>query len=281
MASFRNAVLVIGFFAVIIWVVIGDLWSPEGKLVRRFDQLAFDADLNSSVAGKIIWKWNGPVTIRVHGGGALEESLVRGFTYVLRRLSGLDMNVTSPGKWGENINVYFAEKSQWPEIIRRHYGTLSRDEHANYTCVAFPDGYGGTLLRGYILIPSTLPSDDLLGCVVHEMTHLLGLIGHSRSPSPSVLSKSLGNVDFALRDKILIRALYDRRIRPGMDREKALVVVRKIFTKLLAAHEKHGMGGWVYPDDKKWAPGEKRKTVMPFLDSLEEKERKELLKKLK
>ena len=76
--------------------------------------------------------------------------------------------------------------------------------------------------------------DYALDSIAHEFVHVMGMHGHGGSRFDSILT---GPPVLTTNDLILIRTLYDPRIRAGMSRDNAMVIVPELIAELLAALE--------------------------------------------
>ncbi|MEE9291118.1 MAG: DUF2927 domain-containing protein, partial [Alphaproteobacteria bacterium] len=64
---------------------------------------------------------------------------------------------------------------------------------------------------------------------------------------PSI-SSSLGTqTELSLNDKIILRALYDQRITPGMARAQAMEIAREVIAELVAAVKQKGEDALTHP----------------------------------
>ena len=77
-------------------------------------------------------------------------------------------------------------------------------------------------------------------CILEEISQALGLPMDTELIRPSILSNQDLPQPMSINDKILVRALYDRRIRPGMPRDKALDVAKSIIPELIAGVQHEG-----------------------------------------
>ena len=85
-------------------------------------------------------------------------------------------------------------------------------------------------------------------CVLEEIVQSLGLIGDTFQEFDSLFVEVRRvRLDFPLNDKILLRTLYDPRLRDGMPREQVMARVRQIIPELLAAYEAEGVEGLYQP----------------------------------
>ena len=103
-------------------------------------------------------------------------------------------------------------------------------------------------IRGYIYRgEATLRRNNVNYCGQHELMHVLGFGGHFWKTDPSVLYVHRDTNDLSLNDKLLMRTLYDDRIKPDMDRTRVMAVAQKIVTELVADVEKHGERSLYHP----------------------------------
>jgi hypothetical protein len=79
-----------------------------------------------------------------------------------------------------------------------------------------------------------LESSTAKRCFIEEITQSLGLYADSELVVPSIFSNLQLGLDYLpLNDKILIRTLYDPRIKPGMSREATMEIARELIPKLV------------------------------------------------
>jgi hypothetical protein len=79
------------------------------------------------------------------------------------------------------------------------------------------------------------------GCVIEEFTQSLGLYADSEIIETSVMNEKVRFTDFLpLNDKIMVRTLYDARLKPGMTRAEAMPIVRQIIPELVTAVKERG-----------------------------------------
>jgi len=56
-----------------------------------------------------------------------------------------------------------------------------------------------------------------------------------------MMNEKVQFIDFLpLNDKIMVRTLYDARLKPGMTRAEAMPIVRQIIPELVTAVKEHG-----------------------------------------
>jgi hypothetical protein len=215
-------------------------------LVRDFERVAL-YDEYVDVGGKFVHseapaslrRWQRPVRVAVMTGGsaspedaARDRANVAAYTHRLARLTGTDMALG--GGADVNFLVLFmtsGERVAFADQVRAHYPDFApavvaalRDTPLDTFCTAYafsepddPSTYSAVI----VLIRAEHPPLTRLSCVHEEMAQAMGLPNDSPDARPSLFNDSL---EFALlteHDAILLRMLYDPRLRPGMTSEEA------------------------------------------------------------
>ncbi|SCX95911.1 DUF2927 domain-containing protein [Paracoccus tibetensis] len=103
------------------------------------------------------------------------------------------------------------------------------------TVFAYSEGANPVYARAVAVIRAELPRLLRNSCIHEELAQGMGLANDSPAARPSIFND---DEEFALltrHDELLLRILYDRRLRPGMSEAEALPIVRRIAAELLAA----------------------------------------------
>lgn len=240
--------------------------APYGvpELVRDFERVALFneyTDVNGqfvhSESSSILRRWNVPIRVAAMTSpstpkeSARDRGNVAAFTQRLARLTGTDMKMADDAS--VNFLVLFmnsSEREAFADQIRRRYPTFApavmnalRDTPLDTFCTtyAFADPENPGLYSSVlILIRAEHPPLTRLSCVHEEMAQAMGLPNDSPVARPSLFSDSL---EFALltdHDEILLRMLYDPRLRPGMTAEEAAPLLPDIARDAIAAEQRDG-----------------------------------------
>ena len=222
-------------------------------LVRDFERIAL-YDEYADVGGRfvraespaLLRRWDRPVRVAVMTGtsaspedAARDRANVAAFTRRLAQLTGLDM---TPGEGADvNFLVLFMTSNErtafadqvsdyYPDFAPAVMGAL-RDTPLDTFCTAYafsdpgqPSVYSAVI----ILIRAEHPPLTRLSCVHEEMAQAMGLPNDSPEARPSLFNDDL---EFALlteHDAILLRMLYDPRLRPGMTASEARPLLPQI-----------------------------------------------------
>jgi hypothetical protein len=232
-------------------------------LVRDFERIALHdeyIDLGGrfihAEAPALLRRWDKPVRVSVMTGAsappedaARDRANVAAFTSRLGRLTGLDMALSQ----GSDVNflVLFMsspERTAFADQVRALYPEFApavmsalRDTPLDTFCTAYafseptkPSIYSAVI----VLIRAEHPPLTRLSCVHEEMAQAMGLPNDSPEARPSLFNDDL---EFALlteHDAILLRMLYDPRLRPGMTAAEARPLLPAIARDAQAAQLK-------------------------------------------
>lgn len=213
----------------------------NADLVRDFDRIALHDEyvdqggrFMHTEAPALLRRWDKPVRVAVMTGSstsredaARDRANVAAFTRRLAHLTGLDMDLGQ----GSDVNflVLFmssAERTAFADQVRGLYPDFApavmsalHDTPLDTFCTAYafsdpnrPSIYAAVI----VLIRAEHPPLTRLSCVHEEMAQAMGLPNDSPEARPSLFNDDL---EFALlteHDAVLLRMLYDPRLRPGM-----------------------------------------------------------------
>lgn len=213
----------------------------DADLIRDFERIALH-DEYVDQGGRFVHsetpaqlrRWTKPVRVAVMSSpssppedAARDRANVAAFTSRLAHLTGHDMAMAQ----GTDVNFLMlfmssAERSAFADQVAALYPNFApavmralRNPPMDIFCVTYgfadqavPSTYSVVI----VLIPSEHPAFTRLSCVQEEMAQAMGLPNDSAEARPSLFNDSK---EFALlteHDAILLRMLYDPRLRPGM-----------------------------------------------------------------
>lgn len=217
--------------------------SLDGRFVRR-------------ETPALLRRWEQPVRVGVVIGPSVppstaqtDRATVAAFTARLAGLTGLDMRMTT----GPDANFLVmilstAEQSvaaeataqQFPDFEPAVLGALGGTPIDTFcTAYAFaqpnnPSSYAAVM----VLIRAEHPALTRASCVQEEMAQAMGLPNDYAAARPSLFNDSLEFAFLTEHDEILLRMLYDRRLKPGMTAAEARPLLPDIARDAIAAQEK-------------------------------------------
>lgn len=222
------------------------------EIVRGFDKVAFGLE-EGEWARPGITKWRRPILIAVGGEGF--EPYLDFIQAKTEELSWVTRHEIRQVPYAEANTLMVFTRSVVDDVATRHrqlFGQLFDQDPARIdakaaalrasrtlcyfgSAVGAQDANGG----GYeiefarIFISTNIPREHLLHCVLEEMAQMMGLFNDSVSLRQSIFNDQ-NNFQVALpeHDMMLLRVLYDHRIRPGMTRDQALPIARQILEEV-------------------------------------------------
>ena len=209
-----------------------DSLASEEDLFRIFARLGagFGKDDN---ANAWVRKWVSPVRVSlVNARSPDDEQLVRAAFEKLLPLTGIPHEY--PAKTGRtNFVVHFVKHADLKQEIDKRVGNSEQFKALpkGTLCFALPRGRNNI---GYadIFVANDISDRIREICVLHEMLHAFGLIGHHQLFGPSILfHKDISQQQFSLNDRILLRTLYDPSISAGMPRKEALLAAKTLIAR--------------------------------------------------
>lgn len=207
---------------------------PQERIVRFFDDLVFGEDYAlDRPAPDTIWKWSGPIRVSILTTGrhrAIAEAQFRRFA----GMTGVSVEILELPERSANLEISFVEDKDFL-VNREHVPCYARVGQSN-----------GAIDRVRIVI-SEKDESLIEVCVVHELMHAFGFPNHSGAIS-SVMSPLHGEKQLTSWDELVLRALYDARLQPGMVREVAMPIARDVIRDAMSgpavARAETNLVGW-------------------------------------
>ena len=211
-------------------------------LMRNFMQIALHNEYGVSNGRFVarqsethLRRWEGPVRVgSISGTGTLPEDAqqnateVDKFTRRLATITGLDMERANPE--AANMLILFLnaqEQIEFAETLPARYPGISlavvdafRDSPRNIFCAAFAftaAGRKGVYENALILVKSEHSNFMRKSCVHEEMAQAMGLTNDSPDARPSIFNDDEEFAFLTRHDEILLRMLYDPRLKAGME----------------------------------------------------------------
>ncbi len=195
-------------------------------------------------------RWNKPIRISILFDERIPKATrekdrknVAAYAQRLSRLTGVPMRITDKNP---NFHIMFLyrdrQRAIGPELQRRipGIGSIVVNEIQNMPrstyCVAYafaePDN-GSAYDSALIIIRAEHPDLMRLSCIHEEMAQAMGLANDSPEARPSIFND---DEEFALltrHDELLLRMLYDRRLKVGMTADQTRLIVPAIANELM------------------------------------------------
>jgi len=219
-------------FLVVVLVALTGCQSSqqvEDRLVAAFGETMFDAGPAGHGQGKMfsqsgnLAKWESPVIVAVVEGGNPENvALTKEILNELAELGDLELELAKRGAAGIELEIHFSDKREF---------VINGNQLA--TCYARTGGVpDGRLANVGIYIGISGEGEWRTDCLTHELLHGMGWRGHTHRIR-SAISYAHGETELTKWDRLMMRALYDPRLPPGISKADAIPIVRAIFREMI------------------------------------------------
>lgn len=194
-------------------------------------------------------RWEEPVRVAVEFGAsvpaaqrAADRAAISGYVARLAALTGLPMRMTA---WRPNHTVLILNSDEREKAAARIAALAPAtgeaairsvvDMPADTYCTvfSFTAGRSATYTRAVTVIRAELPERLRLACIHEELAQSLGLVNDWPRARPSIFND---NEEFALltrQDELMLKMLYDSRLRPGMTLAEARPIVEAMAAELV------------------------------------------------
>ncbi|MAF47689.1 MAG: hypothetical protein CMM10_05465 [Rhodospirillaceae bacterium] len=208
-------------------------------LIEKFRITTFSVDFGARkyrLASKVK-KWNGEIRITLIDPEPWQNLFVSQLAVELSKLTKL--KVIYLPESGEikraNVTVRFMDRGDIKEyLVSRNKPEAIAEQISKLICSGTASNRLSEIFKADIIVPDGLESSTAKRCFIEEITQSLGLYADSELVVPSIFSNLQLGLDYLpLNDKILIRTLYDPRIKPGMSREATMEIARELIPKLV------------------------------------------------
>ncbi len=200
-------------------------WPAPEILARQFERIAFSSEFGGEYRSGRLIRWQGPIRVRIAGHFPdrfrveVERQLAE-----LRRNSGLAIDIAEAT--GE------AQPPQMTLEFSTSRGGTSFDPEAPCRTLIWETGY---VIRRVQIYIAPYPDDVRRHCIAEELTQALGLADDSRIVRDSIFNDASARNRIAPWDALMVRILYDSRLRAGMHKTEAMPIVRRIIAEHLRA----------------------------------------------
>jgi len=211
--------LLLGFAAVFL-SACAEKPSENSLLVEQFSRIAFSSELGGQGRQGRLVKWISPVRVWIpisdqgHFTGQVNQRL-----QWLRTITGHDIALATPSQGSGNLHIRFVTREQ----VRRTTGQ-------NAPCTTQVITKGGIIHWATISIAPE-SEDQTAHCLTEELTQAMGLLDDSSLIEDSIFDDKSQRTDLALSDSVLLHALYDPNLLPGMRKDQAMPIAKAIITQ--------------------------------------------------
>lgn len=212
--------------------------APEG-LAEKFELVAFGDRVSGD--GAELQRWEGP--IRLSLGDKNAEPHAGQVDWIIDVLSPIlpsGIQMADPQTESANF-VILIGTSEELAAFRRENEAFGFDRAPGFDCVGryflAIDGPNHTIVASVILISSEQDSALVRQCIVQRIAEALGLPNDINDPAGTVFSSESTRQMLSRDDRDIVQILYDPRLSPGMSRDEAMPIVRRIAMEIADARQ--------------------------------------------
>ncbi|MBI4741325.1 MAG: DUF2927 domain-containing protein [Betaproteobacteria bacterium] len=221
-------------------------WQAPAYLVDSFVDIA----LNNEHAGQksTLRKWMSPIhyfVIHRVADQELHDRLIRTHFEQLSEITGLTIKPAERQQTANTLIVLSTE-NQLKDDLLNYFGWQSATQREKFfresVCLGiFATKADSTIFRAVVIIPvdRARAQGKLVACMVEELAQVLGLPNDSVKVFPSVFNDLSTDVYLSGLDWLLLKMLYDPRLKPGMQENAARPVLRRIVDDLKRDNKIH------------------------------------------
>ncbi|MBM3507252.1 MAG: DUF2927 domain-containing protein [Alphaproteobacteria bacterium] len=192
-------------------------------LLQNFDAMAF-GDAGDRNKWTAVQRWREPVRVVLIGERADEfREDVRAILAAFDLLTGIPFTLAD-GDGAANLRVFFSEREYYRTAVARSFPRPDQVVCFTNTSVEA----NGVIRAAHTVIPEDLSARAVRTCLAHELMHAIGFHGHPQRSFDSALRNGIGIERLTVNDRLLIRALYDSRLRLDMTPDEALAAATEV-----------------------------------------------------
>ncbi len=231
-------------------VVLLALWAPFAaaqaphpdleRLVGVFERVVFGSEIAGVAPAERVRKWQGEVRFKLGGTGAASaREAVHRHAAQLSTLTGLAYREVPAKAQGENLVILVVPRAQMFEagkLVEKNETVLRRIvEDARGHCYFLSYSKADQIVYAAVVANADLDAAALAACLLEEMAQVLGLPGDDPGLKASVAGRvpAPGGSGLAPAAELMVRTLYDARLKAGMTRAEARAAARLVFQDLL------------------------------------------------
>jgi hypothetical protein len=227
--------------------------APEEDLQRIFARLGAGSGVDGNTKAWVR-KWVSPIRIGlVNPQSGDDARLVTEAFDKLVPLTGIPYEFP-PATGAQNFTIHFVKHENLQREILKRFGSAAATLKLpkGTICFALPRGRNNI---GYADIFVAIDNGEHIRdiCILHEMMHALGLIGHHQAFGPSILYyKDVSQQQFSINDRIMLRTLYDPSISAGMSHNKAIKTANSLIVRFRQEILKNGSWEKILEQPLQW-----------------------------
>ena len=210
-------------------------WQNANFISQSFYEVALGSEY--SRGNYQVRKWVKPIKIFVQhdvGDSKLQDQLINAHLNHLATITGL--NIQRVNRLNKaNIKFFFTNQKNLKTLSDKHSGRAVARVNTQKTCIAnikLNNRSEVSSAQIYIPVDFAYRNGSLVGCIVEELTQVLGLPRDSEKVYPSIFNDKSTNQLLTGLDETLIRILYNSKVKAGMNKKSLSRVLSPVIKQL-------------------------------------------------
>ena len=206
-------------------------------LTQDFMRVVMSAEFGGNTRfGRSVKKYDSSVRFFVINHAKTDRrQQVRSFIWSLpEKIQGLQASVVSEPEMA-NFRIHIVDHAQYSDVIRHEiYKKPGAVVRGKCFVHVLANDEQNALMRTDVVIVSDLGERTFNRCLVEEVLQGLGPLADRGNPEYSVFNTASQHSSFTVHDQILMNALYDPRIKPGMSKAKVRTILPQVIRDSIA-----------------------------------------------
>jgi hypothetical protein len=215
-----------------------ELRLTRDQLLRNFELIVFHNEFDNRVDTRLR-KWTAPVRIFLDvraGDRTMILNVMERHVTHLADVTGHDIGLVFDPD-AANVVVVLERASGLAQVEREYFKDgldIRRVMQTNLCIGRYQSNSRFEIYRATVVIPvdRVMAQHRLTACLIEETTQILGLPNDSESVVPSIFNDRSSDIELTNQDILLLKLLYDPRLRPGQPRSEVLREVRDILMEV-------------------------------------------------
>ncbi|MFP8965404.1 DUF2927 domain-containing protein [Pokkaliibacter sp. CJK22405] len=214
----------IGLGLLLGWLASGaqaeERWQRDSYINQAFQTIALKREYEQGSAGKLV-RWDDPIRYHIVNpvkSMAKFTTLMAVHLQQLSQITGLPLQGVPLQQ--ANMRIFIVPQAQVDSVLIKALGRQPFDKKITSQAVCYGQVHlrGSTIAGATIVIPidNALRQSKAVDCIIEETTQVLGLPNDSDSVFPSIFNDHSIDRYLSGLDYLLLKVLYDKRLKPGM-----------------------------------------------------------------
>lgn len=204
-------------------------WQNIDYIQKAFNEIALKNEYKKTK--RRIVKWQQPIHYQFQYHQIKQNPLVENlFKIHLSHLADITQHTIIQSKINSNLTIHLTTDKNYGHVIKSNTQSTVKNIERDSNCMGFfTTNKHNEIIQAHIVIPvdHAFSKGLLVACVVEETTQVMGLPNDSDWVNPSIANDASKIELLTGLDYILLKTLYQPKLKAGMAFDKSQPVIRK------------------------------------------------------